>query len=244
MRTQNRYAHARACHLHFRQVQDLAPFVLHLHLLGGVAVFAGRTDLGNEVEGNLIGEGFRNKRLALRVSAHLRLQFCQSARARTGHGLIGGGGNGLDGRKLLQGVDGHQRDNRRAVGVGDDAVVLLRVLRVDLRHHQRHAVVEAEGAGIVYKHRPRGLNVRGHALGQVVRGRAEHDIHALKGIFRSFFHRMPVQHLAGAAGAGKQLKLADGELALHQHLVHLASHRAGRAENRHIILLHENITSR
>ena len=105
---------------------------------------------------------------------------------------------------MVQGVDGHQRDDGGAVGVGDDALVLLHVLRIDLRHDQGHIRVHAEGAGVIHEHRARLDDGRGELLGDVVLRRAQHDVHALEGLVTGHLHgevvALPVDGLSHGPG--------------------------------------------
>ena len=102
MRAHNGHADAGAADLQFGQVQDLLTLVLHLHFLLGVAVVQHITDVGNDIEGDLMGEGLALYGLALGNGFHLAFQFLQTGLNGTGHCLIGAGGHGFDGRNLIQ----------------------------------------------------------------------------------------------------------------------------------------------
>ena len=52
----------------------------------------------------------------------------------------------------MQRVQRHEGDGRGAIGVGDDALVLLDVGGIDFRHDERHRFVHAEGAGVIHDH--------------------------------------------------------------------------------------------
>ena len=64
--------------------------------------------------------------------------------------LVGRGDDRLDGALLGEGIDGHKRDDRGAVGIRDDALVPLHVLGVDLGNDEGNIGVEAD----VYKRQP------------------------------------------------------------------------------------------
>src|SRR6202041_1898619 len=51
----------------------------------------------------------------------------------------------------VQGLERHYELNRRAVGIGDDAAVriLANERRIDLRHDERHVLLEAKLRGVV-----------------------------------------------------------------------------------------------
>src|SRR5207248_6687025 len=107
----------------------------------------------------------------------------------------------------------HQRGDRRTVRNGDDALVLPDTARVDLRDHQRHVRVHAEGRGIV-DHDRAGPNGRGRELpGGAATCREQRDVDALERLFGELLDHDPltaeVDGLAGRAGAGQRLELAD-----------------------------------
>ena len=131
-------------------------------------------------------------------------QAVSGAGAGAGHRLVAAGHDALDGTVVVQGVDGHQRDDGGAVGVGDDSLVLLHVLRIDLRHDQGHIRVHAEGAGVIHEHRARLDDGRGELLGDVVLRRAQHDVYALEGLVTGHLHgevvALPVDGLSHRPG--------------------------------------------
>ena len=153
-------------------MQDLAAFVLHLHFLAGIAVFAKAADLGNNVIGDLILEYLWHRLFAPGNGFHLLHQLQGASCACAGYRLVGGGDHGLNGGKLCQGVDGHQGHDGGAIGIGDDALVPLHILGVDLWDHQGHIWVQTKRAGIIYEHSARCLDSRGKPLGDVVFRRA------------------------------------------------------------------------
>ena len=223
-------------------MHDLPALVLHLHLLGGIALKGLAADLGDDVIGDLVLEYLGLHRLTLPQQLHLVHQLDGAAGAGAGHRLVAAGHNALDGAVVVQSVDGHQRNDGGAVGVGDDALVLLHVLRIDLRHDQGHIRVHAEGAGVIHEHRARLDDGRGELLGDVVLRRAQHDVHALEGLVTGHLHgdvvALPVDSLSHGPGRRQQVQLLDGEIALGQYLHHLAAHRAGGAQNSNFILFH------
>ena len=236
------HAHTGAAHLQLGQVHDLAPLVLHLHLLGGIALERLAADLRDNVVGDLILEHLRLDGLSLAQQLDLVHQFLRAARARAGRRLIRRGDDRLDGAVLIQGVDGHKAHDRGAVGVCDDALMLLHVLGIDLRDDQRHLGVETERRGVVDEHGP-GLDDRGgKTLGDVVLRRAEDDVHALERLVARQLDRqllpLPLHLLPHGARGRQQVQLCDGEVALGENLHHLLAHRAGGAQNGYVILFH------
>ena len=245
MAPHHRHTNAGAAHLHLRQVENFPAFVLELHLLGGVAGLLLAADLRDQIEGDLMGKHLGLDRLALHHGVHLLAQLHRPGRARAGDRLVGGGHHGDDGRKLPQGVDRRDSDDRGAVGIGNDAAMLLHVLGVDLRNHQRHVLPKPEGGGIINKHGS-GLHDGGRELpGDVVFRRAKHDVQPLKGIRRGQLDldglAVPGHDLARAALAREQMQLADREIPFQQNFHHLPAHGTGSAENTDFILLHYNI---
>ena len=137
------------------------------------------------VEGDLVRIDLACDRLALDDLVHLPLQFRDGLGAGAGHGLVAGGEDALAAERLVQRIERHQRDGRGAVRVGDDALVPLHVRRVDLRHHQRHVVVHAEGAGIVHHHAA-GLGGDGRKLlRDAAAGAEQRDVDARERVLAS-----------------------------------------------------------
>ena len=122
-------------------------------------------------------------------------------------------------------------------------MVQLRVLRIDLRNDQRHVGIETEGGGIVHEYRARLDDGGGKLPRDVVFGRAEHDVHALKGALAGLLDAhgllLPRKHLARAAAARQQMQLRNGEVPLGQNAHHLAPDRAGRAQNGYFVSFHK-----
>ena len=223
-------------------MHDLAALVLQLHLLGGIAADLLAADLRNHVVGDLIGEDLRLIALAGSDSLDLVFELHGARGARAGDGLIGAHDHALDIAELAQGVDRRHGDDGGAVRVRDDAVVLLHVLGVHLRHDQRHVGIETEGGGVIDEHGA-GLHDRGgKALGNVVLGRAEHDVEALEGVVLRLFHDdvLPLEgdDLARRARAREQMQFLDGELALREDLHHFLTDCAAGAENTKLVRLH------
>ena len=107
---------------------------------------------------------------------------------------------------------------------------------------RRDVRIHAEGRRIVDEHRAGLDDRRGEALGDVVLGRAEDDVHALKGGVAGLLHgdgaavppRAPFRRCARwPAGAAP-----DREPPLGQNLHHLSADGAGRAENGNVIFFH------
>ena len=244
MAAHDRHADAGAGDIHLRQVHDLAAFVLELHLLGGVALALLAADLGDDVVGDLVGKDLGLVALALLQGLDLIAQLHRASSAGAGDSLIGADDHALDVAELPQGVDSGHSDDRGAVGVGDDAVVLFHVLGVHFRNHQRGVRIQAEGGGIVHEH---GAGLHDgilKALGDVVLGGTQNDVQALKGVVLGLFHddvlALEGDDLTRAAGAGEEVQLADGEIPLGEDLLHFLTDCAAGAENTDFVRLHFN----
>lgn len=135
----------------------------------------------------------------------------------SGNRLVAGGDDGFQPEALVQGEEGHQRNDGGAVRVGDDvAGVVEGRFRVDFRHHQGHVRVLAEGGGIVDDHAARGRGNGGELQGNAAACAEQGDVHAVKGFFRQFFHS---QHFSpegdlfsGGPGGGQKLQEPTGKL--------------------------------
>ena len=238
----HRHPDAGAAHQQLRQVHNLPALVLQLHFLAGIALVLLAANLGNQVEGNLVGEHLGLVLLPSGQCLHLVHQLDGAAGTGTGHRLIGGDGHGADGADGVQGIDGGGGDDGGAVGVGDDALVLLHVLGVDFRHHQGHIVIQPEGGGIVHEDSTGLHNGGGEALGDVVFRSAQHNVHALESVVR----RLPDgdglapegYRLSRRPGRGQRHQLPHREVPLCQNLHHFLPHCARCAQDCYRVLFH------
>ena len=162
-------------------MHDLARLVEHLHLLLRVVVIGEHVDMRNHVIGQLEGE-FRHRGLLARADLGiLRLQLRHGGGSGAAGRLVGRDMHAGDVRELLDSVQRHDHLDRRAVGVGDDAAGrILRILGIDLRHHEGHVVIHAEGARIVDHDR----TVFGDRIGELLRrsgpGRGQGEVYPLE----------------------------------------------------------------
>ena len=214
-------------------MEDPAALVLHLHLLGGIAVFQLVADVGDDVQGDLVGEGLALHRTALCQGRHLLLQLHQAGLARAGDRLIGAGHHGLDGRELVDGGHRHQGNDGGAVGVGDNALVVKSVGAVDLGYHQGHVWIQTEAGAVVHKHRAGLYDGGGKLFGHAAAHGAQDEIHALEAAFAGLLNGdvPPLEEdgAARAAGAGQGPQRLYRKIILLQNLEHLAAHGAGGA---------------
>ena len=142
----------------------------------------------------------------------------------------------------MQRPGGNQADDGRAVGVGNETMMPLDVVGIDLGHDQRHLGIQAEGVAVV-DHDGAALDSLGQQLlGDIVTGGTEHDVAALKGLGASLLnHNLLAAELDGLtrrACARQQLELTDRKLLLVQALEHLGAHGSRRAQNSNRVLFH------
>ncbi len=217
-------------------MQDLAALVDDLPLLARVAVVEEDIHLGQGVEGDLVGVDRRADRAPGDVGLHLGLQLGDGLVARAADRLVGVHHDAFESRGVAErGEHGHQL-HRRAVGVGDEALMGARVGGVDLGHHQRHArlhpparrVVDDHGAGF---HGGRGKRAR-HAPRRPRRGRYRRrrrtPVRASSTVTRrpAMVSDVPAER-ADASGTQR----AEGERALDEDLQHRPAHGARGADD-------------
>ena len=201
-------------------MHDLATLVLHLHFFAGVAQELLAADLGDQVEGDLMGEHLGLIGLALGQRFHLVHQFNGAGSTGAGHSLVSRGGDGADGSDLIECVDGGDGDDSGAVGVGDDTLIPLHILGVHFGNHQGHIGIQAECGRIVHKDAA-GLHNGGcELLSDIILGSAQDDVDTLKSLFAGQLDlhilALELQSLAGASGRGQGHQLPYGEIALFQ----------------------------
>ena len=97
----------------------------------------------------------------------LFFEFGHRLGARAAGGLVGGNHDAFHGIRLVQRINGDQHDRGRTIRIGNDALVLLRVLGVHLGDDQRHIGFHAERRRIVDHHRA----LFGRAVGKFLRPR-------------------------------------------------------------------------
>jgi hypothetical protein len=104
---------------------------------------------GDHVERNLVGVDLAGHFAAPHVGLNLRLEFIDRIHPGAGDGLVGRGEVTFQAERPVQRPKRHQRDRGRAVGVGDDALVVPQPLRIDFRNDQRHISVHPVGRTLV-----------------------------------------------------------------------------------------------
>lgn len=169
-------------------------------------------------------------------------KLLRTGRACAGNGLIGRNDHALYRGDRVERVDRSAGDDGGAVGVCDNALVLFNVLGVYLGNDEGNIRAEAERAGVVDKHRARGLDIIDEAFGNIVLGSAEDNVQPLEVFSARLDNDVAVYLLARRVAACKQPQLADGEAALGENFHHFLSDGAGRAENANVVFFHFDLT--
>ena len=140
------------------------------------------------------------------------------------------------------GQTGNVHDHRRAVGVGDHAVVLVRSPGVDLRHDQRHAVLHAEGRRVVDHDAARRFGRRRELPAARAAGREECDVAALERFVLQLLDlvglAVELELLAHRAGRGEEPQRGDRETPPLEDAEDLHSDCAGSADDRDVPGVH------
>ena len=101
--------------------------------------------LGQALAGQDLGLHF----FAFEVRFRFIAQFVDTFFAGTGYSLIGADDDAFDRRQVVNRLECHEHDDRRAVRVGNDALVPGNIFRVDFRYDQGDIRVHTERAGVV-----------------------------------------------------------------------------------------------
>ena len=249
MAAQHGHAHAGGSNLDAVVAEDLLGFDDHLPLFLGVALgdvvevvaVDEDVDVGDAVEGDLMGEGFGLEVLAGEVLAGLDLQLLHALGTGARGGLVAAHDDAVDVAQGAQRLEGDDHLDGGAVGVGDDAVVLGDRRGVDLGDHQGDVGVDAEGGGVV-DHDCAGVHDGlAELLGDGGACREQGDVNALEGLLGHLLDgelasgdlaaACEGELLAGGARRGEDADLGGGEVELLQALEHLAAHCSGGARN-------------
>ncbi len=116
--------------------------------------------MGDDVEGDLLGELPGRRRIGDEDALGLVPQFIKAFLAGAGDGLVGGHHHALDLGHVMQGLEGHDELGCRAIRIGDDVAALVaghvfdQHMGVHFRNDQRHFSVVAPAGGIIDHHGP------------------------------------------------------------------------------------------
>ena len=244
MRAHDRDADARRADADVVGVPNFLGFFHHFHFLFVVAVVHHRRVVGKQVERVSPREDFFRFYFPV-VDEFPRLLF------QLGHGLRAGArrrlvrrhDHSLDANFSLNRGRRHQRDNRRAVRVGNDPTFTGTDFHtghsfwVHLWNDQRHAFRHAKRARVIddvapFLHRDRAKLFRNGPS-----GRKQRDIHVIERRFRQLFRRvrLPVEFdfLPRASRGRQHLHLAVREVSLFQNSQKLLPDRSSHAGDAH-----------
>src|SRR5262249_33285171 len=107
----------------------------------------------------------------------------------------------------MQWPHGYIHDDRAAVGVGDNPVVLVNLLGIHFRHDQRNALFHAKRRRVVDDDRTGLYGAWSEFLADASAGREECDLNILETIVRELFDGVRLsrerRRLSGAARRGE-----------------------------------------
>src|SRR5262249_27988230 len=120
----DRHAHAGRANLDRFVADDFARFQNHFHFFGGVALVLGAADVWNQVEGDVVSEGFVFVLTAGKLGLRAPFQIAATGQAGAAGGLIGADDHSLYAGCIVQRFDGDDQLSGRAVRAGDYALVV------------------------------------------------------------------------------------------------------------------------
>src|SRR6476620_1963076 len=217
--------------------EDLAGLVDQLALLVGVVVPVGEAaGLGQDVEGDLVRVDLRRRHVvAADHRARLGAQLVDRPLAGAGDGLVGGDHQALDPGRVVERFQGDDHLHGRAVRVGNDPLVALEGVGVDLGDDQRHVVVHAPVAGVVHDRRAGLDHLRGPLGADRAAGRGEDEVEALDRLVADRVHAQhlaaELDRLAGRALGGQRPQLGDREPATGEQLDDRSADETRRAQH-------------
>ena len=181
--------------------------------------------MGNDVEGDLLGEELRRLGIGDVDRLGLLEELVHGGVAGARDGLIRRDHDAADAGGIVQGLQGHHHLDGRAVGIGDDVALAIAFhgFGVDLGHHQGHVRVHAEMRRVVDDHAAGLGGSRCMNGGDFAAGRKETDIPALEVEAAEVLH---VEHvvlaerdlLAGRTLGRQRRYLVDGKLPLGEYI--------------------------
>ena len=140
---------------------------------------------------------------------------------------------------ILYRLECHDKLDGRTVRIGNDAAgCIQRILRIDLRHHERHVGIHAERARIVYHQRPVFRNGLLELFGSTAARRYERHIHPLEiVVVAKLLHLHPLAaeliKTARAALRTEQQQFIHRKIPVCQYPQELLPYGAARADNRY-----------
>ena len=183
----HRHAHAGDADADHVVLEDLPRLLDHLGLfvvVTGLGIDGGV--VAEQVEGVGMRHHLRRIDLPAQIGAGRIPPVRPSPRRRRRCRLIGRDDHPPDAVLPVDRPQRHQCGDRRAVRLGDDALVVADAAAVDLGDHQRHVRVHAEGGGIVDDDGAGLDRDRRVLLGNAAAGREQRDVDAVEGAVGEF----------------------------------------------------------
>ena len=198
----------------------------------GVAVVEEHIDVGESVERDGRGE------LLGCDAVDAVLEVVEALHARAGNRLVGGIDDALDAVLVIEGFEGDDRLYGGAVGVGDDALVPLDILGVDLGDDEGDIVVHTPLAAVVHNHRSRfdedGRECRRCAAACREQGKIHLAFERHHIVFGEFDDGVGLAHevnlFARASRGREKIVILDRELSFGENFEELVADHSGRAD--------------
>ncbi len=141
----HRHANRCAGHVHLLIAQDFLGFIPHLHLLPRIPVVSENIAMGQAIQIN----GVRIDGRVNGLAGAFRFQLHDGGFAGSGDALVRAHNAALDTVGVVQRLEGHQELHRRAIGVGDYAVVGTDGVAVHLGYHEWACWIHAPRTAVV-----------------------------------------------------------------------------------------------
>ena len=207
MRAQDRYTDAGTVDTQLIVMENFSSFILHLHFFAGVSHFIKTADLRNQIaDDRMLKYFWLTDFFIVGHFFHLCVQFANTADTGTADRLICRNDHALCVIKPMQRRQCNQSDDRRAVWIGNDAVMGKGVLRIDFRNDQRDIRIQTVCAAVVDDNSSFFGCSGQKTFGNIIFGCPKDNINIVKALFCCFFDRdrlsLKVQRFAGTAAAG------------------------------------------
>ena len=162
-------------------MHDLLCLVEHLHFFFGISVILEYVDLGDDVISQLIGKLLHGDGFAFQYFTILLFQLGHGCGTRTAGSLIAGHVDTFDMAQVFDRLQSRHHHDGRTVRVGDDAARTLQGIGcVAFGYDERHVLVHAESAGVIYHDCPVTGDVFGKFFGCAGTGRGKGDVDVFK----------------------------------------------------------------
>ena len=234
MAAEDWHTHCRWRDLDVVVIEDFVGLVDELHFFLGVILFLPNVDVWDEVERDLMLEGFRMDRFTVKDLTRLLGQLADACFASATDSLIGADDDAIDTRFFVEWIERADHEDGGAVWIGDEPLVILRCLTVDFRNDQRNIRFETEGGAVVDD--DDALTLRQTAKFTAGRPASEkRQIHAIEGICGGFFHNvvlaLEIDDLASAVFRSQKLQPSVWEIVLIHDLEQFLTDSTGRTDD-------------